>query len=414
MMRYGHRGRHARTHHRGIKALAITGVATVTAALISGTAGADDETLSTYSVDVAPGSAVDVYVGLTAGSTGNDVPGCNVDGSHTATLNVTTSPNSKVSGISPTTLEIAACDDPSTADVFEGSQKVTLTAAADAPVPGSNSVFFDVDSGSSSDPNGVIQSLQVERGQSGQFDTVTTYSAYPGQAVLTVNYVAGASNHAPVITNVGLTEGACSVDVDATFTDADSTDTHTATIDWGAGDGAVAADSVTEPSGADPGHIEGSHTYNANDTYTITVAVSDGDLGDSETASFTAKNTASDLLAPVNKDGSSTFKINSTIPLKITVKNCAGGNDSTLTPAVSLKRIATADGEPVNEDVSSIQPTNGKLMRWDGLTQYIYNLSTKNSQFSPTGGALTAGLYEVTISDDSFFASSVAEFTLRK
>jgi hypothetical protein len=421
-MRFSSKARHAMPRHRVAKVVAITGIAALAAGTATGVADADDEVLSAVSVDVVPGQSVDVYAGLDSSSNGQDWVGCNVDATHTATMSVTTTPNSKVTGISPNSLEIADCDDPDTANIFEGAQKVTLTAASDAPVGGSNSVMFNVASGTDSDPNGFKQTFAVQHGPN--IDYVTTYSLYPGQAVLTVNYIAAAGNHAPVVTDVTATPtGPCTVDIDATFTDEDADDTHTATIDWNTADTNDTPEDVDEsdsdvfgePDGTTPGYVAGSHTYSANGSYDITVEVTDQeDASDSDYDTFVAKNAASDLLAPVNKDGSSTFKINSTIPLKITVKNCAGDDVSTLAPTVSLKMIANADGEEVNEAVTSLQPTNGKDMRWDGTSQYIYNLSTKNSQFSPTGGCLKTGEYEVTISDASFYAPSVAEFTLRK
>ena len=57
----------------------------------------------------------------------------------------------------------------------------------------------------------------------------------------------------------------------ASFTDADSSGIHTATIDWG--DGAGEDGSVTESGGS--GTVAGSHIYADDGTYTLTVCVSD-------------------------------------------------------------------------------------------------------------------------------------------
>jgi len=67
---------------------------------------------------------------------------------------------------------------------------------------------------------------------------------------------------------------------------------------------------------------------------------------------------------------------------------------------------------PCNEVVSTSTPTTGSTMRWTD-TQYLYNLSTKNSQFN-AGAALTAGTYRVTVSDPSFYGSASADFDLKK
>ncbi len=61
---------------------------------------------------------------------------------------------------------------------------------------------------------------------------------------------------------------------------------------------------------------------------------------------------------------------------------------------MALKRLGPPDS-PVNQLVSSSGADSGTTMRPDGQ-QYIYNLSTKNSQFSP-GVALTIGQYELRI-----------------
>ncbi|MBI4236610.1 MAG: S8 family serine peptidase [Chloroflexi bacterium] len=56
----------------------------------------------------------------------------------------------------------------------------------------------------------------------------------------------------------------------ATFTDADSGDTHTATVDWG--DGTVTSGVVSEQTHT----VTGSHRYRAPGAYTVTVTVTDG------------------------------------------------------------------------------------------------------------------------------------------
>ena len=61
--------------------------------------------------------------------------------------------------------------------------------------------------------------------------------------------------------------------VAATFTDAGSGDTHTATFDWG--DETVEPGTVTEVDGS--GTVEGTHTYNAAGAFPVTLTVTDDD-----------------------------------------------------------------------------------------------------------------------------------------
>lgn len=207
-----------------------------------------------------------------------------------------------------------------------------------------------------------------------------------------------AVNANPVITGVTQTRlGACAVALDATFTDAGSADTHTKSVLW------------------NDGSTDLSRTFTTAGTYSATVTVTDDDLGaDSEAISgVRAYNTPSTVLAPINTTGSrSTFKIGSTIPVKITVTGCDGLPVSNLTPAVNLVQGDTSATDAVNEPVITEVATNGKLMRWSD-SQYIYNLSTKNSQFNG-GNALTAGTYTVSVTDPSFEAPVKAVFDLRK
>ncbi len=70
----------------------------------------------------------------------------------------------------------------------------------------------------------------------------------------------------------------------ASFSDCNSNDTHTATVDWG--DGTVEAATVVEADGS--GTASGSHGYTNNGTYSVTVTVIDAvDTGSSDIATFT-------------------------------------------------------------------------------------------------------------------------------
>lgn len=212
------------------------------------------------------------------------------------------------------------------------------------------------------------------------------------------SFTYSAANADPVVTEVTQTrEGACQVTLGATFTDAGSADTHTTSVVW--------AD------GSDAGLWR---TFTAAGSYDATVSVTDDDggVGSKDVTDIRAYNTPSAIMQPINSTGSrSGFKIGSTIPVKITVTGCDGGVVDTLTPAVHLVQGDTTPDAAVNEPVITEVATNGKLMRWSD-SQYIYNLSTKLSQF--TGAALTQGTYTVSVSDPTFAAPVKAAFDLRK
>jgi hypothetical protein len=245
--------------------------------------------------------------------------------------------------------------------------------------------------------------------------TVTVTATDAGGLTATDDFTWSATNANPVLGTVaGTRAGACAVNLSASFTDAGIADTHTATVAWGDASASEAA-TVTETVGTGAGTVTGQHAYTAAGAYTATVTVTDDD-GGSGTAStgFTAYNTPSSILAPINTGGTrSSFKIGSTIPVKITVTGCDGGLVSTLTPQVNLVQGDSTPEFPVNEEVYSGSATNGKLMRWDATgQQYIYNLSTKLSQF--TGAALSAGTYTVAVNDASFAVPVRATFDIRK
>ncbi len=208
-----------------------------------------------------------------------------------------------------------------------------------------------------------------------------------------------AANVAPVITRVTETRvNNCAVTLGAIFTDAGSADTHETSVIWSDGSTDLAR---TFPSAA---------SYDA----IVTVTDDDGGSNSQDVSGVRAYNTASAIMQPINSTGTrSGFKIGSSIPVKITVTGCDKAPVTTLTPQVNLVQGDTTPDVAVNEESGTEVATNGKLMRWDATgQQYIYNLSTKLSQF--TGAELTQGTWTVSVSDPSFAAPVKAAFDLRK
>ena len=96
----------------------------------------------------------------------------------------------------------------------------------------------------------------------------------------------------------------------------------------------------------------------------------------------------SDVLQPVNRDGSSVFKLGSTVPVKFQL----GGASAQITdlPArLSFRHLSGATPDLVSEAVSTSSATTGNLFRWDSTArQYIFILNTKG---------MAKGTYELRI-----------------
>ncbi len=218
-------------------------------------------------------------------------------------------------------------------------------------------------------------------------------------------------NVAPAVRASLTRSGACAVTLGTSWTDPGSADTHDLVVNWG--DGSVAYD----PAGSETSPVNGlAHTYSAAGTYngTITVTDKDGGVGSSNAlAGARAYNQPSAIMEPINTTGTrSSFKIGSTIPVKITVLGCDGQQVTSLTPAVNLEMKDTTADVAVNEGSITEVATNGKLMRWS-TDKYIYNLSSKASQFHD-GAALPQGTWTVSVNDGSFQAPVKAAFDARK
>jgi len=248
-----------------------------------------------------------------------------------------------------------------------------------------------------------------------------TLSADDGHATTSASATVTVSNANPQVVALllsGATGTACtagnSVGLSFSVMDAGSNDTESGTINWGDGTSRQSFSGST---------FSGSHTYSAG-SYTVTVTATDDD-GGTGSVSSAAKAVSllyatSGFLPPINANGTrSVFKIGSTIPVKLRVTDCNGVSVGTLKPDVDLKKIDSSPEANVNEVVSSSAADTGSDMRYDATSippQYIYNLSTKLSQFCPAtmcaNGNLTQGTYELKVSDATF-APVVVQLDLR-
>jgi hypothetical protein len=234
--------------------------------------------------------------------------------------------------------------------------------------------------------------------------SVTVQASDGEHTAATNSFDWSAANVAPTLSALSLSGNsgvACtagnSVNLSFSFSDPGTADTFSGTINWGDGN--------TTSFTSSP--VNASHTYAAG-TYPITVNVADDDGGaDSDTGAVSLLYNTSGILQPINLTGTrSSFKIGSTIPVKIRVTDCTGASVSGLTLRVKLQKLDNS-ANPINETIETSVPDAGDVMRYDSSAvspQYIYNLSTKRSQLCgtmPTGcsstGDLTVGTYRVTV-----------------
>jgi HYR domain-containing protein len=122
---------------------------------------------------------------------------------------------------------------------------------------------------------------------------------------------------------------------------------------------------------------------------TVTCTAKD-QAGNTGTGSFTVLVTAawSNVLQPVNLDGSSVFKLGSTVPVKFQLTGASAGVRDLVARLYLTKVGSVADGT-VLEAISTSNATTGNLFRYDATSgQYIFNLATKT---------LSTGAYQLRV-----------------
>jgi len=201
-------------------------------------------------------------------------------------------------------------------------------------------------------------------------------------------------NVAPTITGVtssGTTGVACLGGNGATtlgfaWSDpADAHDTYSYDVDWGDGSANATGSGATSP-------VAGlSHTYAAG-SFTISIVVSDEDGGSSAPAQLQVSHTlqTTGLLPPLA--GRTSFKLGSTIPVKLQVLDCSGASIGNLALHVHLGLVGGGDA-----NVASSNGADGDVMRFSGGAggQYQFDLSTKRTQVG--GHDLAPGTYRLWI-----------------
>ncbi len=236
----------------------------------------------TATVDWGDGSAVDTAPVTEAGGSGTASGAHAYSAPGLYTITVTVTDDGGASGSDTAKVQVGNGNGPPTADaggpytVDEGSD-VTLDASG------------------STDPNSDPLTYGWDLDNDGVYTDATTattlyHGVDDGTYPVAVEVSDGAlsdtaasqvvvNNVAPTVTagpDLTITEGDPVALAPATFTDPGTSDTHTATLDWGDGS-PVEAGAVTEAGGN--GSVAGSHAYPTAGTYTVIVTVTDDDGG---------------------------------------------------------------------------------------------------------------------------------------
>ena len=87
----------------------------------------------------------------------------------------------------------------------------------------------------------------------------------------------------------------------------------------------------------------------------------------------------SGILQPINSDGSSIFKLGSTVPIKFQLLDASGNNIDTAQAQLRIAKVTNSVVGDYTEAISSGNSNTGNIFRYDtGTHQYSFNLATKN------------------------------------
>lgn len=98
-----------------------------------------------------------------------------------------------------------------------------------------------------------------------------------------------------------------------------------------------------------------------------------------QTVSYSVHYLYKGILQPINPDGSSIFKLGSTVPVKFRLTDFSGQYISTAIARLYLSKISDNVSGTSLEAVSTSAATSGNLFRYDSSSnQYIFNLNTRS------------------------------------
>jgi hypothetical protein len=110
----------------------------------------------------------------------------------------------------------------------------------------------------------------------------------------------------------------------------------------------------------------------------------------------------SGVLQPINPDGSSIFKLGSTVPVKFALTDADAAKIETAVASLSVAKVSNDVEGTFVEASSTSNATTGLLFRYDATSQqYIFNLSTKG---------LSTGTWslKVTLDDGTSYTTHVS------
>jgi len=167
-------------------------------------------------------------------------------------------------------------------------------------------------------------------------------------------FVSTATNSAPVV-NAGPDQTATedvAFNLTVSFTDANASDNHTATVNWGDGSTDEAA-TLTEPSGTTTGIVTASHTYLAPGNYPVTVTVMDNaNASGSDTLQVEVGRAAMlSLNLPENITAEATSVAGAIVSYMVSANNAVGAVSFDCNPASgSMFRLGTTSVTCTVED----------------------------------------------------------------
>ncbi len=184
-------------------------------------------------------------------------------------------------------------DDPSPSNnvAVDSNRVLTVRADAGGPYTGDEGSILTLDASGSSDRDGNVVAYAWDLDNDGLFDegdAITANRTFNDNGTYTVavrvtddsgetdiaTATVTVNNSAPTVdagADLQVTEGDAITLAGASFSDAGSADTHTATVDWG--DGTFAAATVNPSSGT----LSAGHTYPDDGVFVVTVCVTDDD-----------------------------------------------------------------------------------------------------------------------------------------